>query len=124
MVVIGLQAAPAVSAANVSEKQVTDKFMVKYPGGGQNGDAATYKVYKYSLNHFYIHTYYYNYNKKTKKYYRNGGSDWMDLKKITANKIRILSPPMEGKPYVDIVYTKHSVTWYYWNVLRAQLKKG
>ncbi len=124
MVVVGLQAAPAVSAAHVSDKQVTDKFMVKYPDGGQNGDATTYKVYKYALNHFYIQIYYYNYNKKTKTYYRNGGSSWMDLKKITANKIRILSPPMEGKPYVDIVKTKHSVTWYYWNDLRKQLKKG
>ena len=124
MVVIGLQAAPAVSAAHVSDKQVTDKFMVKYPGGGQSGDAATYKVYKYALNHFYIETKYYNYNKKTKKYYRNGDNDWMDLKKITHNKIRVLTPSMEGTPSVYIIYSNHSVTWYYWNVLRGQLKKG
>lgn len=120
LAIVGLQAAPTVSAAPI----VVDKFMVKHPGGGQSGDADAVKVYKYGHNHFYIHTNFYNWNAKHTKYVRNGDSMWMDLKKISKNKIRVLSPSMEGKPSVDIIFTTHSVEYYYWKTLRKELKQN
>lgn len=118
LVFVGLQTGSASAATKI------DQFMVIHPGGGQNDDADIYKTYQFTINHIFIADKGYNWNSKRHSYYYNGYQWWIDLNKVTKTKLKITNPKIEGSRSSTYVNTKHTAAYYYWFILKPQLKKG